>query len=316
MSPQLPPPPPPAPSPQPAEADTPQYQAPVLSNGPSPYGPSPYGPPSDAYPGGPHLPAQPLARPSSGLAITSFVLGLVALLLCVIPVVGVLAILLAIAGAVLGAVALSRFKKGTAGGKGLGIAGLVMSVLAFLGGVGSTVVWLVVLNEAGQAIEQSAQDASDAAADKGVVAAPEEVDAAVAALPLGQSATVGDYTVAITAVNTNANEIVAQTNQFNEPPTNQYVLVDVAVTYNGAKEGDPWIDLGVAVQGSDARQYDDTSCGAVLPKDATDVPTLIKGGQAEMQFCMDVPPAALENASLFVEQTFTFEDTRVYWKMT
>ncbi len=39
-----------------------------------------------------------------------------------------------------------------------------------------------------------------------------------------------------------------------EPPTNQYVLVDVSVVYNGDEEGDPWIDLTHAFQGTDARQ--------------------------------------------------------------
>jgi hypothetical protein len=106
---------------------------------------------------------------------------------------------------------------------------------------------------------------------------------------------------------------VASANEFNEPPTHQYVVVDLAVTYNGTEEGNPWIDLTAVVQGSDSRQYDDSSCMATLPNDAMDVPTLTQGGEAAFQFCMDAPAEALTGASLFVEETLSFDDTRVYW---
>jgi hypothetical protein len=258
----------------------------------------------------------PAPRPlGSGMAVTSFVLGVLAILLCLFPVVDILAILLAIVGGVLGVVALSKVNRGTGAGRGLGIAGLVLSVLAFVGGVGSAIFYAAFVSEVGQTIEESAQDLEDSAADKGVAAEPEEVEAAADALPLGQSATVGDYQVAITAVNTNANDVIGEFNKFNEAPANQYVLVDLAVTYQGGEEGDPAFDLGLTLQGADARQYDDTACMAVLPKDGMDVPTLTNGGQAEFQFCLDAPPAALDGATLFVEDTMSIRDTRVYWNL-
>ncbi len=44
-----------------------------------------------------------------------------------------------------------------------------------------------------------------------------------------------------------------------------------------------------------------------------DVPTLTKGGAADYQVCMDVPTEAMAGASVFVEETLSFNDSRAYW---
>lgn len=59
-------------------------------------------------------------QPTNGLAITSLVLGIVAVLITWIPVVGLLGTLMALIGLVLGIIALRK-----PGGRGLAIAGLV-----------------------------------------------------------------------------------------------------------------------------------------------------------------------------------------------
>lgn len=249
------------------------------------------------------------------MAVTGFVLALIALLICLLPIVNLFAIVLAIASIVLAALALSKVKKGAGGGKGLAVTGLVLGILAVLGGVGSAVVYGLVLNEVGKAVEQGVRDAESAAGDEGIEAGDDEMEAAADPLPLGETGTVGDYEVTVTKVTLDANEMVAEANSLNEPPTHQYVVVDLDATYTGGEEGNPWLDLSVAVQGSDARQYDDSACDALLPNDAIDVPTLTNGGEASFQFCMDAPPAALDGATLFVEETLTFDDTRVYWNV-
>jgi len=68
---------------------------------------------------------------SNGLATAGFVLGLLGVLTCWIPILNVVGIILGILGAVLAAVGLAKSKKvGT--GKGLAIAGIVLGVLAVL----------------------------------------------------------------------------------------------------------------------------------------------------------------------------------------
>lgn len=101
---------------------------------------------------------------------------------------------------------------------------------------------------------------------------------------------------------------------FNDPPKGQYVLVDVAVTYAGADEGTPWVDLSTTFVGTDARQYDAGSCGASLTNGAMRVPTLEQGGSATYQVCMDVPVGAVDGGKIFVEKSFSFNSkARTYW---
>ncbi|MEW1926725.1 DUF4190 domain-containing protein [Streptomyces sp. NPDC088360] len=92
-----------------------------------PYGQAPYGPPAQPpYPGGPQVPYQrwpgaysPYARPPvNGFAIASLVLGI----LCCIPAVGL----------VLGLVALSQIAKKGERGRGMAIAGSILSALGIV----------------------------------------------------------------------------------------------------------------------------------------------------------------------------------------
>jgi uncharacterized membrane protein len=305
----------------------------------SPYaqqpGQAPYAPPADASPyapeqGGqpsygeaqaPYAAGQPYAggpqqpgRPGSGLAIAAFVIGIVAFLLAWIPVINIVAIIGGIVAVILGAVALSKASKGQAGGKGFAIAGLVLSGIAIVGGILMNVVFGAAISSAvDDAVQESIADTESQLNDLGTDVSAEEQTASAEALPLGQSAEVGDYTVTVKGVNLNANEAMADENLYNEAPANQYVLVDVSVAYNGDAEGDAWLDLNHVFQGSDSRQYDWADCDAIEPNSVMDQPTLTAGGTADYQVCMDVPTAAIEGGTVFVEDAFSFDGTRVYW---
>lgn len=98
---------------------------------------------------------QPQAPPSAkagGIAIGALVVGIVAFLLGLVPVLG---LLLAIVGIVLGILAL----RGRAG-RGLGITGLILSAFAFLTNIAVIVVLAVIpWGSIGNAIEEGATDA-------------------------------------------------------------------------------------------------------------------------------------------------------------
>jgi hypothetical protein len=64
---------------------------------------------------------------SNGLAVASLVVGIIALLLALIPVVGLISWILAPAGLIMGFLAINK-----AGGRGLAIGGLVTSGIALL----------------------------------------------------------------------------------------------------------------------------------------------------------------------------------------
>lgn len=110
---------------------------------PPPPGTGPPRAPGYGYQGAPgHKP------PSNGLGIAALIVGLVALLFGVIPFVGIVGIVLGVVGVILGIIALARVRNGAADNKGMSIAGLVLSALAILAGIISSVVLFFVVDNA------------------------------------------------------------------------------------------------------------------------------------------------------------------------
>jgi hypothetical protein len=263
------------------------------------YGPPSYGPP-----------AGPPPKQGAGLAIASMVLGIIALLLSWIPIINNVAAIIAVVGLGLGIPALIRARRGTHSGSGMAITGLVTSVLAIVLVILTQMLFVKAIDEVESSINESLAEGETAPVDPGAEEAVVETSEAVA---LGVPAQVGDYEVTVDAVELDANETVAGANDWNEPPTGQYVIAQLTVTYTGAEEGMPGFDLTAIFHGTDSRQYSDTECSAVLPDDAMDAPTLNSGGSDTFQFCMDVPPTAIQGGQLSIEPTLSFEDERVFY---
>jgi hypothetical protein len=291
-----------------AQQYAPQGQ-PQYGQGPQPPfpppGQPPYGPPPGGYPqyGG----QQPDPRKGSGLAISALVLGIIALFLCWVPIVNNFAAILAVVGLALGVPALISARRGKRTGSGLAVASVILSVLALVGVLATQAFYSSVIDDVTSDINNSGDAESSAAAEADASAA------AAAVLPLGQPGQLTEYTVTVDSVTLNGNDTVAEENQFNSPPAGQYVLVGLTVTYNGADEGDPWLDLSTEFIGTDARKYDTSSCSAVTPNEASDVPTLLAGGTASYQVCMDVPPTAIEGGRVEVSESFSFDDVSAVW---
>ncbi|MCC9178378.1 DUF4352 domain-containing protein [Arthrobacter sp. zg-Y750] len=255
---------------------------------------------------GPGKPTNPEA--GKGLAITALVIGIVSLLLCWVPFVNNLVFVLGLIGLGFAIPALVIAVKNRSRAKGMSIAALILVVLSLVGVLATQAYYGRVLDDVAESIEDGADGVVDTSDE-------EQEAAATDALAIGTAATVGDYSVTVTGVNTNAVDAIMAANEYNEAPAGQYVLVDLAVEYSGDSEGNPWIDLSTKFIGSDARQYDSTTCMATLPNPAYNVPTLEKGGAGTFQICMDVPAEALSDAKIFVQPTFTLSDNdRAYWK--
>jgi hypothetical protein len=241
--------------------------------------------------------------------MTALGVAVAALLLCWIPIVNNVVFFLGIVALILSAIAYRRARQGKAEGRGMAFAAILISVLSLVGVLATQAYYGSVLDDLGEAIESGA-DSTPSESDK-------EESAKAKTLSIGESAKVGEYTVAVTKVNLKANQVVARTNEFNEPPKNgRYVIATFDVTYDGKEEGDPWLDLASKLVGSDAKQYDSSACEAVVPDAAVDVPTLNGGGQAEYKICYDVPPDAINGGKLFVNESAAFNnDSRVYWAL-
>ncbi len=270
---------------------------------------------SQQYPAPPQMESSPHPQGAeakgSGLGVVALVLGVVALVLCLIPVVNVVAAVLGAAAVVLGFVG----RRGNRAGKGLAVAGLVTGVLAVVGGILSAVLYAAVFNAVDEVVTETAQDAADVAADQGVQSDESDVEALDSAevLPIGETAPVGEYTVAVTAVDLDATKEVSAANEFNADASNQYITVDLDVVYNGDEEGDPWLDLEAVFTGADARQYDSSACEAVTAAPAIEVPTLNNSGRGSYQVCMDVPSSAIDGSTLHVEESLSFGDDKAFW---
>ncbi|NEK59185.1 DUF4190 domain-containing protein [Geodermatophilus sabuli] len=270
-------------------------QAPYQQYGPPSYGPPSYGPPP---------------KQGAGLAIASMVLGIIALLLCWIPIINNLAAVIAVVGLGLGIPALIRARRGTHNGTGMAITGLVTSVLAIVLVILTQMLFVKAIDEVQDSLDEGLAQVEAAPVDPG---GAEDVAETAEVVPLGVPAQVGDYEVVVDGVDVDANATVAGANQFNEPPAGQYVITQLTVTYTGAEEGTPGFDLTAIFHGTDARQYSDAECSAVLPDDAMSAPTLNPGGSDTFQFCMDVPPAAIPGGQLSIEPTLSFDDERVFF---
>lgn len=159
----------------------------------------------------------------------------------------------------------------------------------------------VVKDEAAPATPEPEPIVVDDAADT-VVDEPEpEVEPAETTAVVGDTVEVGDWSVTVTEVALNANEVIHRANQFNEQPKGQYVLVTYDATYQGGERtADAYMDLTWSLTGSDNKIHDEAY--AVTPADNDEWPTEArKGGTVTVQVTFDVKPDVLTGAILSVE---------------
>ena len=116
-------------------------------------------------------------QPRSAMAVASLVLGIVALVTSILPIINNLSFLLAILGIVFAIVGLVGISKGKKSGKGLGVAGLVLSVIAFILVLVMQSAFSAALD---QAMEESGLDTATAqgvaAGDSGSAAEPQAAE--------------------------------------------------------------------------------------------------------------------------------------------
>jgi hypothetical protein len=136
-----------------------------------------------------------------------------------------------------------------------------------------------------------------------------------APLPVGQSATVGDYTVAITTVAADVAVTVDLVAAGSPEPTNGgYVWVELSATYTGADTGDVHGELFTGLVGGDGLEFYSSDCRAELLAPSATAPSLAPGESVSWQACFDVSAESLEGASLFVADLTASADTR-HWQL-
>ncbi|PFG42420.1 hypothetical protein ATJ88_1081 [Isoptericola jiangsuensis] len=254
------------------------------------------------------VPATPAPAHSNGIAVAGFVVALVAVALCLVPIVNNVAFLLALVGLVLAILGLVKARRG-APRRGLAVAGIILSVLAGVGVLASQAYYSSVIDDVSESLDdtpaaaatadddaESAEPADDAAED--AAAEPteeptEEAEAGTRANPYRFSDTVGndDWTIDLGKPREAWDDVRAE-NQFNDAPADgmEYWIVPVEATYTGTESATPWVELTVEFVGDDSVTYSDR-CG-VIPDDLMDVGELYEGGTGTGNVCLAVPAGA------------------------
>ena len=143
-------------------------------------------------------------RPPSakrGLAVASLVLGILAVLGCLVPLLNVGSILLGLVGVVLGFVAMRAAARRRAGGRGLAVTGLVLSVLAIVVAIVVNVLAGAAVSSISDSVEQQ-EIADEQAAQQFPGATADDVVSQA-----GESLTVQDVTLTATAVSPQSNAL-------------------------------------------------------------------------------------------------------------
>lgn len=120
-------------------------------------------------------------KPRSGLAIAALVLGIVAAATSFMPIINNASFFIALVGLILAIVAIAGIRKGKNSGKGLAVAGLVLSIVAGLLVLGTQAFYSAVLDEA---VDQSTQQLNKMTGD-----ATDDI------LGVDVEVTIGDYSI-------------------------------------------------------------------------------------------------------------------------
>ncbi|MCD7100731.1 DUF4190 domain-containing protein [Pseudoclavibacter sp. 13-3] len=151
-----------------------------------------YTPPTPA----PQRPREPQHQGAGGLVITGFVLAIVAIVLCFVPIVNNFAFVLAVVGLIFGIIGLVGASKGKHGGKGLAIAAIVISVVSGIGVLASQAFYSAALNKVSEGLDEVSASLDAATGDK-----TDELLGTAVDVQLGQfTATTGQYGITDTGL--------------------------------------------------------------------------------------------------------------------
>lgn len=134
-------------------------------------------------------------------------------------------------------------------------------------------------------------------------------------VPIETEVKVGpNWNIAILEIVPDAWSIVKEENQFNDPPEegNQFVMAKIRVSYVGEESDTPWTSLNIRYLGNDGNTYD--SGIGVLPKPFIDIGEQFPGASADANIGWEVPVDSLVDGTIIIEESFSFEDTRVFFE--
>jgi hypothetical protein len=236
-----------------------------------------------------------LAPTGNGLGVASLIVGIVALLGALVPIITFGAGIVALVGLVFGIVALRRRNRR----RGFAIAGTTVSGGAVLLSIVFTIVYPIVLalgvGEASPAAPMPVHTADQAGPGDG--AAAYEVGSRENPAPLGTTVEVRsaagtvDWEVTLGRPTLDAGELLAADAPATEPAAKgfQYAMVPVTVVYRGTETGTPWAEFAVDFVSAAGATHTATDTFAVAPTPLTDVKELAPGASGSGNVVVSVP---------------------------
>lgn len=171
-------------------------------------------------------------KPRSGFAIAALVLGIVAAATSFMPIINNASFFIALIGFILAIVAIAGIRKGRNSGKGLAVAGLVLSIVAGLLVLGTQAFYSAVLNEA---VDQSTQQLNKMTGD-----ATDDI------LGVDVEVTIGDYSISKDQYGLVKSDLPVTVKNLLNEPSSFWINIE-AVDANGSRINDDTVivnDLG------------------------------------------------------------------------
>lgn len=171
-------------------------------------------------------------KPRSGFAIAALVLGIVAAATSFMPIINNASFFIALIGLILAIVAIAGIRKGRNSGKGLAVAGLVLSIVAGLLVLGTQAFYSAVLDEA---VDQSTQQLNKMTGD-----ATDDI------LGVDVEVTIGDYSISKDQYGLVKSGLPVTVKNLLNEPSSFWINIE-AVDANGSRINDDTViinDLG------------------------------------------------------------------------
>lgn len=132
-------------------------------------------------------------------------------------------------------------------------------------------------------------------------------------VPVGEEASVGPWKVRVQEVTQNADDIVYNHSEFNEPPQagNHYVLVNLYATRTGEEAAAFWTDTYVEFIGSEGAVFD--AAYADIPDAMSETGEADTGDSVGGNLVFEVPSDQISGGVLRLSEAFSFEDVEVFF---
>jgi len=142
----------------------------------------------------------------------------------------------------------------------------------------------------------------------------------IPAVDIGETSDIGDWSVRVVEVMSDATELVMSENDFNDPPAegNQFFVAALEAEYVGSESGTFWIDMIWKALGPSAVAYEaiGADCG-VIPDAIADAGETFPGGVITGNVCWAVSSDDAADLLMLAEETFSLDDDgRVFYRLS